>query len=177
MNRFIFLLASLASLTLSTSSPAAEPLLGAFGLKFGAVFSPNETTPQGTVRTDERVRLPAYRFQPPAPNRLFIEYWVYLTPTTHRVYRIVAIGRANTEELAISQQNAVLTVAREKYDGDFSIHDRWVNQGTRSITVRPPSVQADGTVLWQVAYTDLALAGRVLTANNGTFEEVDETGL
>ncbi len=156
---------------------AAVPLTGAFGLKFGEVFTPNDSNTQGAVRTDERARLLAYRFQPAAQNRHFIEYWVYITPVTHRIYRIVAVARANTEQLAIEQQNAILTVARDRYDGDFSIHDRWVNQGTRSVTVRPPLPQPDGSVLWQVAYTDQALGGRIFAANNGMAEEVDETGL
>jgi hypothetical protein len=174
MKRLLFLLASLIC---TFSALAVDPLDGAFGLKFGEVFTPNENNPSGLVRTDDHSRMLAYQFKPAAPNRSFNEYWVYITPATHRIFRIVAVGRANNEDLAVSQQNAVLAVAREKYSGDFSIHDRWVFQGVSSVTVRPPTPQADGSVLWQVAYTNLALSERVLLANNGTFEEVDETGL
>jgi hypothetical protein len=156
---------------------AVDPLDGAFGLKFGDVFVLTGDTPHGVVRTDEHARLPAYQFQPAAQNRIFTEYWVYLTPTTHRIYRIVAVGHANNADLAASQQEAAFSVAREKYYGDFSTPDRVIVQGTRSVSVRPATVQTDGSVLWQIAYTDMALAGRIMTANNGTYEEVDDTGL
>jgi len=174
MKRFFLLCAVLA---FPFICQAVDPLDGAFGLRFGDVFTPNENTPRGTVRTDEYARTQAFRFQPAAPNRLFQEYWVFITPTSHRIYRIVAVGKANNIQLAESQQEAVLTVAREKYYGDFSIHDRWVIQGTRSVSVRPPTTLADGSALWQVAYTDLGLSGRIMTANNGNYEEVDDTGL
>ncbi len=174
MKRILTLLATLA---LPISAFAIDPLDGAFGLRLGDVFTPNETNSQGTVRTDEHAHLPAYRFQPQVPNRNFTEYWVYVTPTTHRIFRIVAVGHANNTTLAESQQDAILAVARDKYYGDFSIHDRWIFQGTRSVTVRPPTVLADGSVLWQVAYTDHALQGRIMMANNGTYEEVDDSGL
>jgi len=175
MNRFLLLIAAVLSFGRATF--AIDALDGAFGLRFGDVFSPGDSGAQGTVRTDEHARMPAYRFQPQAQNRHFTEYWVYVTPATHRIYRIVAVGRANNAALAESQQDAILTVARERYLGDFTIRERRVVQGTRSVSVRAPTVLPDGSVLWQVAYTDLALEGRILTANNGTYEEVDDTGL
>jgi hypothetical protein len=174
MKRILFLL---LSLTCTFNVLAIEPLQGAFGLKFGDVFTPTQSNPSGMVRTDEHSRMLAYQFKPTAPNRNFDEYWVYITPTTHRIFRIVAVGHAHTEDLAVSQQNAVLAVARDKYTGDFSVHDRWVYQGVCSVTVRSPVAQADGSMLWQVAYTNQALSERVLVQNNGTFDEVDDTGL
>ncbi len=172
------LLSALLLLAFTLPSFAVDALEGAFGLKLGDVFTPTESNPTGIVRTDENARFQAFRFQPIAPNRHFFEYWVYVTPATRRIYRIVAVGRANNSEVASAIQHAIFTVARERYIGDFNypIEDKVV-QGTRSVSLRPPIALPDGTALWQVAYTDLALAGRILAGNNGVYEEVEATGL
>lgn len=174
MRQILLLLSFFATLS---AAHALDPLEGAFGLRFGDVFTPSEQNVSDIVRTDDQIRTRAYKFLPAVANHSFTEYWVYITPVTHRIYRIVAVGRAKSPEQATSQQDAVITVARTKYDGDFLNRERWVVQGSKSVTVRPPTALPDGSFLWQVAYTDMSLMGKIIEATNGTLDEIDETGL
>src|SRR5688500_13902975 len=87
---------------------AAENIEGAFGLKLGAVFHP-KTAP--ITEYD----FAAYEFRPEKPNSNFSRYVVFITPSTHQIFRIMAAGTAPDSDTASKRSKALGTVLHQKY--------------------------------------------------------------
>ena len=86
MKNFFF---SLAFCFLVATTHAAEKIEGAFGLRFGEVFEPTAAPVAVQSRTDNFFG--AYEFKPDKPNPAFSTYVVWVSPASHRIYKIAAV--------------------------------------------------------------------------------------
>src|SRR5687768_2659483 len=111
---------SLLTLSLSVfacTAIGAENIEGAFGVKLGDVFAPKKAPITG-------YDFPAYEFTPEKPNSAFSTYLVFITPNTHRIFRIMALGLAPDAETALKQSKAIGAVLHQKYgEGTFQWAD------------------------------------------------------
>ncbi|MGC3989329.1 MAG: hypothetical protein QM796_06555 [Chthoniobacteraceae bacterium] len=118
------------------TAQAADRITGAFGLKFGDPFEP-KTEPVSKYGVKD-----AYEFKPEKANGAFTTYLVKITPTTHRIYQIVAVAR--TPEISKADELAakVWAVVRNKYE-DKPTAEELVNTQTRALGDAAGSVSVD----------------------------------
>lgn len=105
--------AEIVSSIIAPTAPATavEPLIGAFGVRLGQTFSPDEAIGSGEL-TD---KTPMYEFAPASPFRSFKRYYVLITPKTHKVYSIWAIGSVESVAEGKKEQAVVMKLLQDKY--------------------------------------------------------------
>jgi hypothetical protein len=89
----------------------------AFGKKLGEVFDPGDT-PNEYAGSNPGNQYQRYRFTPVAPFKGLTEYFVEVTPTTHRIHTIEAIGYAADETEARQLVIVLGMILSEKYAAD-----------------------------------------------------------
>jgi len=106
-----------------TPAPAAaKPLLGAFGVKFNTIWQPRESQDNSQLQDGETM----YAFTPKPGLSGFSDYYVMITPITHKVYSIWAcaeVPRAN----GLNFYEQVVALYEKKYGkgkSDLSIGSR-----------------------------------------------------
>jgi hypothetical protein len=128
------LVAILATLTLAVSADAADKIESAFGLTLGAVFEPRP----GDVCFSKIGYGYAYFFAPNPGNSALCEYQVFVSPNTHRIYRIVGIGLYADKDKRLEIGAAIETFLQNKY-GEGEVGAKFTNheiaQGSRHVTV------------------------------------------
>jgi hypothetical protein len=118
------------------SALAVEKIEGAFGKKLGEAFDPSSAT--GTSTNSEGGIM--YEFTPTNAVRSFKRYYVMITPTTHKIYCVVAIGNVVSTTAGRKEQSVIMGVLREKYGSEFKIGPtdsmgdvKRIQQGSRNI--------------------------------------------
>ncbi len=77
------------------TAPTISKIDGAFGMRLGEVFNPAAAIGESSTTAKETM----YEFAPSEPFRSFKRYFLLLTPKTHRIYCIWAIGNFETRRL------------------------------------------------------------------------------
>ena len=127
---------------------ATEPLLGAFGKKFGDSFDPSTAESQRLIDGSE-----IYLFTTTNGFRSFHSYYVAITPTTHKIYAIRAQSIDMRAGDLNQERDLVMHLLSEKYGPETtSGRERQITQGNRSVVTRIFGVQLE------IIYTDSALA-------------------
>lgn len=135
---------------------AENPISGDFGLKLGEVFQPEPTAPGPAFEG-----FPLYPFHPEKASPAFKDYFVQMTPTSHRIFRIRAVGPAASPEECAKQQGQLMEALKEKLGSpkmdtveapDFTI--KILTIGDRTVTVKCSSL---GGGSLEIQYTDSKL--------------------
>ncbi len=95
---------------------AIDQIGGAFGPKFGEMFEPT-AAPVGD-RFGMNIFDGAYEFKPDRPNAAFSNYFVWISPTSHRIYRIAAVGVTSDFERRKQARTKIVAVLRAKYSDE-----------------------------------------------------------
>jgi len=90
---------------------AQEKITEAFGQKLGGDFDPSSAIGK-TALTDGT---PMYEFSPSKTFRSFKRYYVMITPTTHKIYSIWAIGTFENTATAKKEQALLMELLIQKY--------------------------------------------------------------
>ena len=109
MKKFILFLILLLSPLIAFAG--GKPIKGAFGITLGQKFDPKQAIGKASL-TDGT---PMYEFKPKKPFRAFTEYYVLITPKTHKVYSIWGIGKVENTQKCEKEQNFILTALERKY--------------------------------------------------------------
>jgi hypothetical protein len=159
---------------------ALEKIEGAFGLKLGDVWHPKEK-PDSKYGGGE-----GYKFTPAQPNSAFSDYLVWITPESHRIFKIMAIGVAPDGKTAEARCAGIAAVLNEKYGGGGFAQRVTVED--RVVTVQPnvqpvPAASEPGLPsAYAVWYEDSILSGQAVTERNAArlkelLRNADPTGL
>ena len=126
-------------ISISSSLSAEEKITGAFGLKLGQTFTPQEAIGKGSL-TDGT---PVYQFSPRKKFRSFSAYYALITPKTYKVYAISGIGDMENNPSCKKEQALVMAILQKKYgkvekDVLFSgLYDiKEIDQGNRYVLTK-----------------------------------------
>jgi hypothetical protein len=145
--KYLLLISLLFSLVLPAF--AAEKIEGAFGLALGDVF---DVTKQGLEANAKKALVPT-PFTPDKPNRAFSEYYVFISPKSHRIYKIIATGKFPDENAGYKVFAAIAAFLNKKYGDGADTGATKVVQNNRSVEVtNKNSSRAELTV--QVSFED-----------------------
>ena len=115
MNRRKLIVGSMVSILLllgSSQAFAVEKITGAFGLKLGDELDSSSSVigeKPFTNTTNE------YPFKPKKPFRSFSRYGVSITPKTHLIYEISALGVMENKSACTSEQDVIMSLLEKKY--------------------------------------------------------------
>jgi hypothetical protein len=123
----------------TNSQPEASPIIGAFGVKLGDVFSVSNAiyitkTTAGNLM---------YQFRPSNPYRSFEEYYVLLTPRERRIYCIWGIGKVADISESKQEKDVLVSQLEDKYGKQKDTSDddaALIDQGKRAIKVKLESM-------------------------------------
>lgn len=122
---------------------------GAFGITFGCKFNPDFSIGQGSLKDGT----PMYMFQPVNKFRSFNQYFVMITPKTHLVYSIWAIGNIKNTETGKKEQAVIVSLLEQKYGKQEennlvpNLYDAvLIRQSDRDIMVKVSGVFNDHTI-------------------------------
>jgi hypothetical protein len=162
----------------SLVSATAAKIEGAFGLKLGDVFHPPNDL-AGAKQTEREIRYP---FTPETANKIFSEYYVFITPTSHRIYRIVALAKYRDGNAGYKVSQAISALLRQKYGEPGKITgsargEAAIIQNSRSVDMINDASGPDG-VTFHVNYEDRDLALEAEEERMAIIiKDVDTTGL
>jgi hypothetical protein len=187
VKRVVFLLI----LATTPAAVAADKIEGAFGLKLGDVFEPKTSPiPKGPDGVQFSLN-GAYEFTPKERNKDFSDYYVFITPNSHLVCKILAVHKEPAESGNAANchafRNALTAILHLKYEGTFdekSRSDSNIGQGRRSIGTFAPVV-VNQTCWLAIFYSDDELTQRAseereqnrVKAIRESVKSVDATGL
>ena len=95
---------------------AVEPIEEAFGLRIGAEFVPGDDPDAYTTLNGVR----AYYFTPAMPSPFFTLYLTQITPITHLVHTVIAIGPGPDLQTCLEHRAHLMPDLRERYGMSFS---------------------------------------------------------
>ncbi len=129
--RVFTVLMSALFITISSSLSAEEKIIGAFGLKFGQTFTPQDAI---DVMGD------SYQFSPKKKFRSFSAYFVEITPKTHKVHSIAAYGKTEDDSSCEKEQALIVAILQKKYGkahkDQISLNNlKYIKQGNRGIAI------------------------------------------
>lgn len=105
---------SVESLALLTDF-RAQPIRSAFGMILGQTFSPGSAIEKRSgPESAGHAASTSYRFRPTSPIADFSDYWVNITPLSHRVYKVGIMGRFELNK-ALDVEEKLLVLIEEKY--------------------------------------------------------------
>lgn len=149
----------LLSLTIVTamSATAAEKIQGAFGIKLGDVFDP---TGKNALEIGPVV---GYRFFPTNAFRSFTNYYVEITPISHRIWRISACGYPPEGRSCAEEKQLIFHILKAKYaardlylgDEDMRVTIGSISTGDRTVRVACVEKYEGGAI--SIAYDDMAI--------------------
>lgn len=134
-------------LILATSALGSEKIEGAFGLKLGDPFQPKNAA------VSKFGFAAGYEFTPEKPNSALTTYFVYITPNSHLIYQIVAVGTAEDSQSASNMSKKIRAIVGRKYE-DTPTNDESIEQGARRVEV----VKRESFVSQQISKTQYSFA-------------------
>ena len=87
------------------SAEAEEQITGAFGIKLGQIYPPENCISEGGV----------CKFEPEKKVRAFTDYQVSGTTISHKVYNITASGDMKSLTDCIEEQSLIMAALEKKY--------------------------------------------------------------
>ena len=128
-------------------------------MRLGAEFIPNESLHGSTTINGQT----AYFFSPVTQSRFFDFYLVHITPVTHRVHTIIAVGQAPDVETCQQRRSTLMPQLTAKYGrsikygplqaAEFDIDYEVIVQSDRK---RGVGIMCGGTspIIFQLIYLD-----------------------
>jgi hypothetical protein len=157
----------LLTLVTTVTVGAVDKIEGAFGLKLGDVFEPKTPAVSATPITNSFSLNGAYQFTPKEPNKIFSEYYVFITPGSNLIWGIAALHKqAGDHSGCDALVHSLMGMLYLKYEGKFDEHSRLdgssIGQGmngarTVGITTFSASNQ---DCSFAILYSDKELANR-----------------
>ena len=136
---------------------AAEKIVGAFGIKLGQQFNPDNAI--GMAKLTDGT--PMYQFNPKKKFRLFKRYYVLITPKTHKVYGIWGISNMENLDTCKAEQKVLMAILEKKYgkakkEGLMSalMDAKMIDQGNRYVLTKCSGI-VDVTL--EIRYYDMKL--------------------
>lgn len=134
-----FLILLLFNFFFIANSHGEQKIMGAFGVQLGEYFDPSSAIGTGEL-TDGT---PMYQFNPKKKFRSFHDYYVLITPKTHKIYGIWGIGTSENPQKCEKEQALIMDLLQKKYgiqendvSFDSSTSVKNIDQGNRDITVK-----------------------------------------
>jgi hypothetical protein len=93
------------------SSSNHDEISGAFGIKLGDVVDPASANVVGTTKDGT----PQYQFTPVNGLSSLTDYYVLITPETHKIFAVCASGSFDSPELAKNEQAVIMHLLVAKY--------------------------------------------------------------
>ena len=112
----VALLAFLVTCAMPAGASAVEPIDEAFGLKIGAEFVPADGPEAYTMLNGLR----AYYFAPETPSPFFTLYLVQITPITHLIHTVIAIGPGPDLPTCLEHRANLMPDLTERYGKSFN---------------------------------------------------------
>jgi hypothetical protein len=147
-----------ATITTAPLVPQNGEIEGAFGEKLGDAFDPDSAADTNSL-TDGTI---LYEFSPPANFRSFEHYYVMITPQSHKIYGITAMGNFDNTDQAKKEQAVVMEILKEKYGpeqvqgiSDAMDNVERITQGNRYVLTKVSGF-TDGTLDLRYYDSDLA---------------------
>ena len=129
-------IAFLSVLLVTSSALAIDKIDGAFGKMLGDTF--DLATAIGTSALTDGT--PMYQFRPNKPFRSFNSYYVLITPSTHKIYAIWALGPVGNTETGKKEQALLMQILVDKYGpldstgfADTMGDAKHITQGNRTV--------------------------------------------
>ncbi len=101
----------IALMSITVFCGAEEKIVGAFGLDLGSEYDVKKAIGKSSL-TDGT---PMYQFSPKIKFRSFENYYVLITPKTHKIYSIWGIGKVDNVEKGKKEQALIMTILEKKY--------------------------------------------------------------
>jgi hypothetical protein len=143
----------------ATQTPAPNQISEAFGMKLGDIFDPANATGTGTLTNGT----PEYDITPVSPFRSFTDYYILITPLTHKIYAIEAQGNFDNSDMAKKEQAVIMQLLTDKYGpvadqepDEIMDNGQHISQGHRLVLT---SVKGFTTATLLIQYIDTDLAG------------------
>ena len=136
---------------------AADKIQGAFGKNLGEEFEPSSAIT--TSRMGDGTTM--YEFSPSTGFRSFHNYYVLITPTSHKIYAILGTVRVQNMEAGTKEQAVIMALLQKKYGnetdpgllGSMST-ERRIDQGKRYIITQTTGFTE---ILLEIQYYDTDL--------------------
>ncbi|HVU06915.1 MAG TPA: hypothetical protein VHG89_00060 [Verrucomicrobiae bacterium] len=126
---------------------AADKIEGAFGMKLGDTFDPSSA-----IRILEgKDGIPSYQFNTTNAFRSFKNYFVMVTPKTHQIYSIWAVGKIGDLQAGKEEQAKVMELLRKQFGNDEAPTDMEIHQGNRLVATK---LVGNVDVTIAILYTD-----------------------
>jgi len=116
-----------------------QKIMGAFGIQLGDYFDTSSAIGTGELEDGT----PMYQFSPEKKFRSFDDYYVLITPKTHKIYGIWGIGTAENSQKCEKEQALIMDLLKKKYgvkekEGFFDpvTGAKNIDQGNRDVTVK-----------------------------------------
>jgi hypothetical protein len=133
---------------LSVATFAADKIEGAFGMKLGDTFDPSSAI---SVLEGKGGTPPSYQFNATNKFRSFKNYFVMVTPKTHRIYTIWAVGKIGDLQAGKEEQAKVMELLRKQFGNDETSTDMKIQQGNRLVATK---LTGNTDVIIAIIYTD-----------------------
>ncbi len=134
-----FLILLLFNVLFIANTHGEQEIMGAFGVQLGDYFDPSSAIGTGEL-TDGT---PMYKFDPKKKFRSFNEYYVLITPKTHKIYGIWGIGTVGNSQKCEKEQALIMDLLQKKYGVqenevpfDPLTGAKNIDQGNRDVTVK-----------------------------------------
>ena len=117
---------------------AQEQICSAFGKRLGDTFDPTKSTEANALDDG----MPLYSFSPENKFRTFSHYYVSITPKTHKICAIWALGTIENKHKCEKEQDLLMAILGEKYgepdkNKPYNFRDsEIITQGDRAIITR-----------------------------------------
>jgi len=155
LRTFVVVIACISFIGLNAR--AADKIQGAFGKNLGETFDPSSaitTSKMGDGTT-------MYEFSPTTGFRSFHNYYLLITPTSHRIYGILGTGRVQNLEAGEKEQAVIMSILQKKYGnesdpgllGSMSTQRR-IDEGKRYIITQ---ITGFSEILLEIQYYDTDL--------------------
>ena len=89
----------------------ADPISGGFGIKLGDTFDPKQAVKVTKTTSGE----PLYGVRPPKKVKYFDQYYVMITPKSHKIREIWGIGRYAKREECMKDFETLSILLSKKY--------------------------------------------------------------
>ena len=112
---------------------AADKIEGAFGMKFGDTFDTSSAI--GIIEGKNGIR--NYQFNTTNVFRPFKNYFVMVTPKTHKIYSIWAVGKIGDLQAGKKEQLEIMELLGKQFgNNEVSSTDFEIHQGNRIVATK-----------------------------------------
>jgi hypothetical protein len=120
----------LIAMFLSVAAFAADKIEGAFGMKLGDTFDTNSAI--GMLKESEGT----YQFSTTNEFRSFKNYFVKITPKTHKIYCIFTAEKTGDLQAGKKELAVVRELLKKQFGNEETLDDAKIQQGNRYVATK-----------------------------------------